>query len=115
MRFVYQIIANAIAIKLAAIYIPGFFFTGDLISLAWVSFLLTLVNYFLKPVLKLLAGPLIFFTFGLFIIVINIVLLYVVDYFVLELAVNGIKPLFLATILLSTINVIFSIIFSKKR
>lgn len=113
MRFIYQIIINAIAIKVADYYITGFNFSGDLISLAWVAFLLTLANYFLKPILKLIAGPFILLTLGLFTIAINMFLLYLVDYFTPELKISGITPLFWATIAFGIVNFFFSLIYKK--
>ncbi len=113
MRFLYQILANAIAIIAAARFIPGFNFavapTDILPTLVWVSFLLTLVNFFLKPILRLITGPIIFLTLGFFTIIINMFLLYLVDYLVPELKINGLEPLFWATILFGAINTIFSI------
>ncbi|MDP3057467.1 MAG: phage holin family protein [bacterium] len=115
MRFIYQILINAIAIK-AAVYfklIPGFEFTGDTISLLWVSFLLTIVNFFLKPVLKLLFGPLILLTLGLFTVVINMIIIYIVDRSTPDLTITGIPALFWATILLGFANLIYSLIYKK--
>ncbi len=113
MRFIYQILANATAIVIAAHSIPGFTFsapTADmLITLLWVSVLLTLVNFFLKPILKLITGPIIFLTLGLFTIIINMFLLYLVDYLIPELKISGLVPLFWATILFGVINTLFSI------
>jgi putative membrane protein len=109
MRFIYQILVNAVAIKVASYYIPDFIFSGDYVSLAWVAFLLTLVNFFLKPILKLIAGPIIFLTLGLFTIIINMAMLYLVDYFTADLKVTGIEPLFWATIVFGAVNLIFSI------
>lgn len=113
MRFIYLILVNAIAIKAASYFIPGFLFSGDLVSLAWISLLLTLANFFLKPVLKLIAGPIIFLTFGLFIVVINMIMLYAVDYYTLELKISGIAPLFWGTILIGAINLIFGIAYKR--
>ncbi len=113
MRFLYQILANAIAIIAASRYIPGFTFSSPpsdmLFTLLWVSFLLTLVNFFLKPILKLITGPIIFLTLGFFTVIINMFLLYLVDYLVPELKINGLEPLFWSTILFGIINTIFSI------
>lgn len=109
MRFIYHILVNAIAIKVASYYIPGFNFSGDLISLAWVAFILTLVNFFLKPVLKIIAIPIIFLTFGLFTIIINMAMLYIADYFVPDLAITGITALFWTTIVFGIVNIVFSI------
>lgn len=115
MRFVYQILINAIAIKAADYFnlIPGFNFTGDTVSLLWVSFLLSIVNYFLKPILKLLFGPLILLSLGLFTIVINMIILYIVDSYTPELAIANIQALFWATILLGFANFIYSLIYKK--
>lgn len=115
MRFIYQILINAIAIKAAAYFklIPGFEFTGDIVSLLWVSFLLTIVNYFLKPILKLLFGPFILLTLGLFTIVINMIIIYIVDYYTADLSINGIQALFWTTILLGVANFAYSLIYKK--
>lgn len=112
MRFVYQIIINAIAIKTAAYFkiIPGFEFTGNTISLLLVSFLFSLANFFLKPILKLLFGPLILITLGLFTIAINMMILYAVDHYSPELTITGIPALFWATILMGFANLIYSLI-----
>lgn len=114
MRFVYQIIVNTVAIIAASRYLAGFSFSGDLVSLAWVAFLLTAANYFLKPVLKLIFGPLILLTLGLFTIVINMIIIYIVSYYTPELKVDGIQTLFWATILFGFVNLIFSLIFKNN-
>jgi len=115
MRFIYQILINAIAIKAAAYFklIPGFDFTGDIVSLLWVSFLLTTVNYFLKPILKLLFGPFILITLGLFTIVINMIIIYIVDHYTSSLTINGITALFWTTILLGVANFVYTLIYKK--
>lgn len=117
MRFIYQILINAIAIKAAAYFklIPGFEFIGDTVSLLWVSFLLTIVNYFLKPFLKLLFGPLILLTLGLFTIVINMIIIYVVDHYTSDLIINGVTALFWTTILLGLANFVYSIIYPRTK
>lgn len=115
MRFVYQILINAIAVKAAAHFklIPGFEFIGDTVSLMWVSFLLTIVNYFLKPVLRLLFGPFILLTLGLFTIVINMIIIYIVDRSTADLTITGISALFWTTILLGFANFVYSLIYKK--
>lgn len=115
MRFIYQLLINAIAIKAAAYFkiIPGFEFTGDTVSLLLVSFLFSLANFFLKPILKLLFGPLILITLGLFTVVINMIILYVVDRYSPDLAIIGIPALFWATILMGFSNLVYSL--TKKN
>ncbi len=62
---------------------------------------LGLLNIFVKPVLKLLSLPLTIFTFGLFSLVVNAVVMLLADYFVDGFYIDG----FLSA-------VVFSILFS---
>ncbi len=72
--FVIRLIVNAVALAVAARLIPGIAYGGwgDLVI---VAFLFGVVNALVKPVLKLLTCPLVALTLGLFIFVINALML----------------------------------------
>ncbi len=53
---------------------------GDFLYLIFASLLLGILNSVLKPVLKFIAAPLLLFTLGLFMFVINALLLYFVGF-----------------------------------
>lgn len=111
-NLIIHIVGNAVAILAAAYLIPNFTWTGDFIALLIAALILTAINFILRPILKLLLGPLILLTFGLFIIVINAATLYILDILSDPLIIQGYIPLLLATLLFSVVNSLIS--FSAK-
>ena len=104
MRFLARIAANTLGIVLANLAIPGFIFTGNFKTLLACGFALALANTIVRPLLKLLTLPLIFITFGLFLIVINMVTLKIVDYLFYSLTIATLGTLFWGTILVSAVS-----------
>lgn len=111
-RFIFRIFTNAVAIFIAAKFITGFFWNGDLVGLAVAAFVLSGINTFIRPILKMMLGPLLVLTFGLFIVVINAISLFLVPYllqilgFGSPIAFDGYLPLILATLIISAVNLI---------
>lgn len=62
---------------------------------------LSLLNTFIKPILVFLTIPVTFFTLGLFLLVINTIMVLVTDYFVDGFKVPGFFAAFLFSIILS--------------
>ena len=107
-RLFFQIIAGILGIFLATKFVPGVSlqilpgqsslfgieFTAAWQILVLVGGVLGLINFFLKPVLKIITLPLRILTFGLFSLVINMLMVWVVDILFLELVISGIIPLF---------------------
>ncbi|MDI6734370.1 MAG: phage holin family protein [Patescibacteria group bacterium] len=111
--FIFHIFSNAIAVLAANYFIVGFIFKGDFVDLVVAALVLTLINTFLRPVLKLFLGPIIILTFGLFTIVINAITLYLLDILSDSLTIQGYLPLILGTIIIGVINFILN--FAAKR
>lgn len=90
-NFIIRYLLIAVAIMVLAKYIQGIavdsFTTSLLVALA-----MGFLNTFIKPVLKLLSFPITILTLGLFLLVINVVLVYVVSYFVQGFTVHGFIP-----------------------
>ncbi len=111
-RFVFHVFSNAIAILIAANVVAGFVFNGDLASLAIAAVVLSVINTFIRPVVKMILGPILVLTFGLFIIVINAISIFLVPYllnalgFSSPIAINGYLPLLFATLIISAVNLI---------
>lgn len=108
MSFIIRIILNSVALYLADYFIDGITFKEGFLNLVLAGLILALINLILKPILKLLAAPLIVLTLGLFTIIINMGLFWLVDYFLDELTINGIWPLFWGTIIISIANLLAS-------
>ncbi len=115
MRFILQILVNALAIFLAAYLVPGIVFTGDILTLIIAGLLLGLINFFIRPILKLITAPLIIFSLGLFIIVINIFLLWLLEYFMPELTIIGFWSYFWGVLIISLVNIFFGSGRKKKK
>lgn len=103
-------IANSIGILLATYFVPGIIFKGDLIDVAITGLALAVANSLIKPILKFITGPLIVLTMGLFLVVINIVILWVVDWFMPDLTIVGFWAYFWGVMIISIINAVISAI-----
>ncbi|OGZ31911.1 MAG: hypothetical protein A3I88_03130 [Candidatus Portnoybacteria bacterium RIFCSPLOWO2_12_FULL_39_9] len=114
MRFVVQILTNGLAIFLADYLLPGLVFTGNILTLLIAGLILGLINFFLRPVLKLISAPLIALTLGFFSIAINMGLLRLLDYLVPELTIAGLETYFWGTIIISAVNIFVGLTVKKR-
>lgn len=105
-RFILHILSNALAIWLAAKYIAGFKFTGNLTELFVVALILTIINTFIRPFVKMILGPFVLLTFGLFTIVINAGMLYLLDIWSPALNIQLYTPLLWSTLFIGLVNFI---------
>jgi putative membrane protein len=78
LRFLQSWIINTFAVLIAAIILHGHIRYENSADLIIASLLLGILNAFVKPILLLLALPLVIFTLGLFTFLINGLLLYLV-------------------------------------
>lgn len=107
--FIFSIFSNALALYLAATFIPGFSVADGLVAFATAGAILAVLNAFLKPLMKIFLGPFIILTLGLFAIVINAVTLYLLDLLSEAVTISGYLPLLEATLLVSAVNFVLGI------
>ena len=100
------------AILGAGYFAKGFVFTGDFIDLIIAASIVTAINVFIRPILKLILTPFILISLGLFIIVINAFIIYILDILSSSITINNLMSLIVATLITSAIN--FVINFSAK-
>src|SRR3989344_2642232 len=93
LSFIIRIFGNGLALYAAYLFVPGFSFSGGIKEYAIAGVVLGLLNMLVKPVLKLVSMPFIILTLGLFVLVINALLLWVVDYIFDFLAISDIYSL----------------------
>lgn len=123
-----QIIAAGLGLWLATLIIPGVkvtlfpgsSFFGVNITQYWQLFLLLgiilgLLNYFVKPVLKILALPLEIITLGLSSIAISMAMIWAADLIFEELTVPLFVPLFLTSVIIWIFNFIIQKILIGKN
>lgn len=101
---------TTLAVMAAAWVLPGISYdtTGALLG---ASLLLGIANAFVRPVLLLLSLPFIIVTMGLFIFVVNALLLLLVSSVVPPFHVNGFWDAFFGAILISIVSWVLSSIF----
>jgi len=104
LSFLLHIIGNAIGLYLAARFIQGVSWTGDLISLLTAGALLGVLNVTIRPITKILSAPLILLTLGLFIIIINFFILWLLQIFMPELIVQGFWAYFWTLMIITGVN-----------
>lgn len=113
-RLILRILTNAVALYAAAQLVPGFTLSDQSFSALLVAgFVLGLINFLVKPILKLLSFPFVLLTLGLFTIVINIAMLFLLDYALPGVSISGFAAAFWATLCISAVN-LFIGFFSKK-
>ena len=114
-RFLLHIVANAAAVMVAAWLLPNVIYEYEIFSLAKISLMLAMANFLIKPVLKIIFSPLILITLGLFTLIINIFLVWLVVRFAPELSIVGFNAYFLTMIIVSTLNFIASMTTRKNE
>ncbi|HEX2765951.1 MAG TPA: phage holin family protein [Candidatus Limnocylindria bacterium] len=118
-----QVLINAGALYVAVLVVPGmdFDFTPEN---AWLRFLLValvfaLVNTFIRPVLQILTFPITIVTLGLFLIVINALMLLITDAISDELALGLTVADFFAALLgalvISIVGFLLSLVIGTGR
>jgi putative membrane protein len=92
-------LAGVASFWLADRFVPGVEFTGSIKYLIISGAILGLINFFVKPVLKIITLPLRLLTLGIFGWIINIIIVWAVDIFFPELIIDGIIPLLWTTLI----------------
>ena len=126
-RLLSQIIAAALGLWLATLYVSGVVirtyptsnFFGFSLTTQWeiiavLGIVLGLLNYFLRPVLKTLSLPLEVLSLGLFTIVIDMGLLGLLDKMFDELYIPLWLPLLYTTLIIWGLNLVIGFFLIKK-
>jgi putative membrane protein len=107
-KFPLKIAVNSAAIYTASSIVEGFTFSGNLFILAGIGLALVIFQTLIYPIIKIVAFPLVFLSFGLFGSIINLIVLWGVSLYVPELSIEGIVPLVLGAAILSITHIVFS-------
>lgn len=126
MTFVIRLVINAIAIWLAAQWLSGIYIadsgqgTGtDIVILLGIALVFTVVNAFVKPIVKLLSLPLLILTLGLFTLVINALMLLLTAWLSSQtewgLTIDGFWTAVWGALIISVVNFVLSALVPDKR
>ena len=107
-----SLLINATAIWIAQYFVSGFYVELDIISFIKIVTLFTLINILLKPLAKMMFGPITILTLGLGIIIVNALMLYLlILIFPGIIAIAGLYALIYATIIIGAVNFILHLFF----
>jgi len=107
MGLIIRLVVNAIALLLVEYLIPGVHVSGIGAALL-AALILGIVNAVLKPILVILSLPLEILTLGLFTLVINAALFYLVAKLGIGLRVDNFGAAFLGALVLSIVSFVLS-------
>jgi putative membrane protein len=102
MRFIVRIIVTALAVVISSYILPGVNVDGGLTALM-VASVLALLNAFVKPLLIILTIPITIFSLGLFLLVINALMILAVAEIVKGFHVDGFWYALLFSIVLTIV------------
>ena len=111
-RLIFSFFSNLLAIVLAGNFIPNFEISGNFVNLMVAAGVFTLINLFIRPLIKTVLSPLVFVTLGLFTLVINAGMLYLLDILNQSVTIGTTESLIYGTLLITGVN--FLLHFSAK-
>lgn len=108
MRIILNLLINAIIAYVLQRLLDGVHFV-DFGTAVIFAIILGVLNIFVKPVLQILSLPLTIFTFGLFSLIVNAVIVLLAGAFVEGVTIDGVGWALIFSILLSILTAIFRI------
>lgn len=115
LRLIIHILSNAIGIWASARLVHGIHFQGNWKWLILAGAVMGFINFFVKPVVKVVSLPLIWLSLGLFTIVINVLMLDLVAHIVPALVLDTWTAAFWAVIIISIINFFVSSLIKEEN
>lgn len=112
-RFFLFFLSNLAALYASVYFVKGFEITSGLENFAAVAAIFTFINIFIKPFIKLVLSPLIIITLGVASILVNVIVLYFLDFISDKIIINGIEPLIYATMIIWFVNLITGFFIKK--
>ena len=114
MRFLVRLLATASALWLAVQLVPGIVWTGGSLGLIGVALVFGALNAVVRPILVLLSCPLIILTLGLFLLVLNGLMLLltaaVSQGLGLGFRVEGLLPAFVGGLVVAVASAVLSVL-----
>lgn len=114
MRFLLRLVLNAVAIAVAAWFVPGVHVTGLPPALI-AGVLLGLVNALVRPLLLILTFPFTLLTLGLFIFVVNAICFGLTAALVPGFALDGVLAAFFGALVVTLVSWVLSALLPDQR
>jgi len=119
MRMLLRLLVNAVALWVAVKFIPGISFSGNPVLLLAVALVFGVVNSIVKPIVTLLSFPAVILTLGIFLLVINALMLWFTGWLSTRLGlgfqVDGFGAAFLGGIVVGLVAWALSVFLAERK
>ncbi len=119
MNFLIRLLITAVALWAAERLVPGIEHSGTWLSLIGVALVFGVVNAVIRPVLLLLTCPLVLLTLGLFIFVLNALMLWLTgalsNALNLGFTVDGFLPALVGALIVGIVSTVLNIMVGEER
>lgn len=112
-NFIVHLVVSALLLVLVAYFVPGVQVSGFFIALL-AALVFGVVNGIVRPVLVILTLPITVVTFGLFLFVVNALMLMLAAWVVPGFTVAGLGSALMGSILLTLFNLVADVLLGKK-
>ena len=109
LSFILKFILSAVLVYGLSLVLPGVTLNG-VGSAAILIVVLAILNAIVKPILQILGLPITILTLGLFLLVINVIIVKLADYLMSSFDVNGFLNALLFSLALSVVNAVVDMI-----
>ena len=104
------ILANGLGLYLVHDYVTGAAVPITFDGLVIAAVILTLINIFIAPIIRLILSPLIFLTFGLAGLLVNGIVLYMLTFILPSIQFDGFVSLAYATLIVGLVNLAVNLV-----
>jgi len=119
MRFLIRLLVNAAALWVATRLVPGVSYSGGWLPFLGVALVFGIVNAVVRPVARLFALPLVVLTLGLFLLVVNGLMLWLTSAMAgvlgLGFHVTGFWAAFFGALVVSIVSTLISFVAADKQ
>ncbi len=109
MNFILRMLVSA-AVIFGVAYLSGGWLlqVESPVAAVWAAVVLAVVNAFVRPVVKILSLPITILTLGLFALVVNALMIYLVAWIVPGVDTTGFLPTMIAAVIISAVTSLFT-------
>jgi putative membrane protein len=116
MKLLIRILITAILVMAIVHLMKGVKLDNGIETSLKVAVVLALLNFFVKPILVLFTLPITFFTLGLFLLVVNAIIILIIPYFVKDFHITSFWTAMLFSVILSlSQSMVYKIIGHTKK
>lgn len=119
MSFLIRLVVTAAALWTAVLLVPGIDYFGHWAGLLGVALIFGLVNALIRPLILMLTCPLVLLTLGIFVLVLNGLMLWLTSSFSsavgLSFEVEGFVAAFLGAIVVGIVSTLLNVVVGKEK